>query len=772
MSEYLGINSKGMNPKTVAQLEKAMAGAIVANEDTHRALAAEIQRRGSRLGGDVGQNFGLNTGLHGNGFHNGLFGDGRYGHGQFGFGFGNGLGFGNFGMPGQGIGIRGQGSLSSFSGNTRAAHYKMGMCVQAYKGFGVAKNVIDLMANFASEGLKIKHPRKNIEKFYNRWAEHVNLQSRVKNILRYYYKYGNCFIYTTYGKIDDQSYDKMRRSKAKNLNLNNYIKVGGDTTDPTSKDKIKKTQKELNKPISEREIPWRYTLMNPFQMDLRGSKFFGMSRWVFVLDQETFNLIRSGGLKKYSSVDFLDETDVNLPPEFAQLAGKDEKDKDSRVVPLDPAKLWTLHYMKDDHEDWADPIIWPVMHDIFYKNKMRQMDLSVCNSIINAVTIFKLGDFKNGFIPPEKHFRKFAEFLRTPTSAMNLVWNDAVSIESNYPPVDRILGFQKYESVDRDILRGLGVPDTLLGGASSSNFSSGFLGVRTLLERLEEGRGEVIRWIKRQLRLIAATFGHRDIPSIKFGKMSLRDEKAEKQLILGLLDRNVISVESVLDTFGEDFAIELERLRDEQRIRDDEGLLQKHGPFTDPMATMNDEEVMDREEEQMDKEADRRMKEKKAEFKVKQRIQKQTQTQRPNGRPPNSGKKQQVKRETKPKGMAFISEYETEKRKALACINKVDELITKEILQAKSKKYKKSLSKKDRQGIEDISFAIASHYNLDVEVTFSNIQDVLRARNSVKHAVHNLYNEIISPGLSLDNRKLIMATAIAMYNMEVENAEG
>lgn len=771
MSEALGFNTKNLPKKVVVELEKSMAGAIKANDDNRKAWAAEIQRRGTRLGGDVGQNFGLNhNGDNGFGLFPGSFLDGRYGYGRSGYGrFGNSL------MPGNGIGVQGQGSISAFSGNTRASHFKMGLCVQAYKGFGVAKNVIDLMANFAAEGLKIKHPRKNVEKFYKRWAEHVDLQGRVKDILRYYYKYGNCFVYTTYGKIDDQAYDKMRRSKAKNLNIRGFRPIVADTTDPTTPDKINRTKKELNKPTSQREIPWRYTLLNPFQMGLRGSKFFGLSNWVFVLDQQTFNMIRNGSLKnKARTIDFLDETDVNLPPEFANLAGNSEEDgADPRVVKLDKARLWTLHYMKDDHEDWADPILWPTMSDIFYKNKMRQMDISVCNSIINAVTIFKLGDFKNGFIPPEAHFQKFAEFLRTPTSAMNLVWNDAVSIESNYPPVDRILGFQKYESVDRDILRGLGVPDTLLGGASASNFSSGFLGVRTLLERLEEGRGEVMKWLKRQLRIIAATFGHRDIPSVKFGKMSLRDEKAEKQLILGLLDRNVISVESVLEVFGEDFQIEIERLRDEQKIREEDGILQKHGPFTDPMATMSDEEVMEREEEQADKEAERAMKQKKADLRAQRKQGQQgTKPKNNNGRPPNSGSPQEKKRETKPKGMASVKEinwrvqYEEQKAHCLAHIENIERIITETVLSAKGKKYKKSLSKKERQGIEDMSFAVASNIDYLLPVDLSVIQGILEVYPKMNVRTAFIYDLMSNPDMTLQQRKNAMAGAIATYDME------
>jgi hypothetical protein len=763
----------------MAMMRDALDGAVQANEDSITAHAVkvkkamantDVQRRGHILPGDTSNNFGLNnqTNQFGNGFSpfNSFFGSRESFTSFFGPGAGPGFG-GGFNGPGG----HGQGSLSGFSGNTRAAHFKMGSAVQAYKGFGIIKNVIDLMANFASEGLKIKHPSKNVEKFYARWAEHVGLQSRIKDILRYYYKYSNVFIYTTMGVVDNTTYDRMKRAKAHERGRVDGFESTGDTNDPQLIKRIEDIEEERKKDGPFREIPWRYTLLNPFQMDLRGTKFFGQSRWVFILDEKTATMVGNNKLSvRKSVIDFLDQSKINLPPEFKNLMG--EGVKDVRVVNLDQTRLWTLHYMKDDHEDWADPMIWPVMHDIYYKNKMREMDISVCNSVINSITIFKLGDWKNGFVPPKEHFRKFAEFLRAPTAAMSLVWNDAVDVISNHPPVEKILGMQKYESVDRDILRGLGVPDTLIGGATNGNFSTGFLGVRTLLERLEEGRNTVLHWLNDQLRIIAAVMGHRDIPRVRFGKMSLRDEKAEKQLILGLLDRNVISVEAVLETFGEDFAIELERLRDEKKIADGEGILVKHGPFTDPMATMTDDEVMDREDERMDKEADRAMKEKQADRRVQTKMQRETKKQNPNGRPPNSkGIPQEKKRETKPKGMARILDYEKYKTSAASQLNTIEKFITGQLLDLRDKKYKKELTRSDRQAIEDITFVTASRMDPQPDPTDNTILKILEVHKTILPEVGRIYSQMKEDGMSLAERKNTMASALAMFEIQMWDME-
>ena len=308
------------------------------------------------------------------------------------------------------------------------------------------------------------------------------------------------------------------------------------------------------------------------------------------MDENTFKEMKEQTVRSGESVDILDESDVNLPPEFKNRM------KEDRVVPLNQTRLCVLHYMKDDHEDWADPMVWPVMNDILYKNQLRAMDMSVINSTINAITLFKLGNIEQGYVAPPEHYREFAQMLRTPTYSHNIIWNDAIEMESNYPPIEKILGIEKYRSVDKDILAGLGIPGILVDGATGGSFSNAFLQVRTLLEKLEEGRSEVMNWINKQLRIIATTMGHQQVPTVKFGQMSLRDEQAEKQLIIQLIDRGIISVEDVHEVFGIDTVQTLERIKRENELAE-EGILVQHGPYKEPMTDTLEEDMREMDQD-------------------------------------------------------------------------------------------------------------------------------------------------------------------------------
>ena len=82
----------------------------------------------------------------------------------------------------------------------------------------------------------------------------------------------------------------------------------------------------------------------------------------------------------------------------------------------------------------------------------------------------------------------------------------------------------------RTLCRGLGVPDSLLGGAEATtrNAQSAFVQLKTLVQRLEYVRSKALEWINAELRLSADAMGFRDLPTVIFGTMSfLRNEAAE-----------------------------------------------------------------------------------------------------------------------------------------------------------------------------------------------------------------------------------------------------
>jgi len=230
------------------------------------------------------------------------------------------------------------------------------------------------------------------------------------------------------------------------------------------------------------------------------------------------------------------------------------------MVQLDSSRVTVLSYKKLPWQTWAFPLIFSALDDINFKKMLRQMDSSSAADVIKSIVLFKLGNMTEGFPPDKKRFQKLASLLKSVSSAKNIVWDDLISIETSYPPIDKILGKEKYEVVDRDILSNFGVSEVLVSGRSG-NYSSGFLSVRTLQEKLETLREGVLReFIKKELNLVRRAVKLTRDPIVRFSTMSLRDETSEKKLITSLVDRKIVSPQTALESFGLDWELEQARL--------------------------------------------------------------------------------------------------------------------------------------------------------------------------------------------------------------------
>jgi hypothetical protein len=140
-----------------------------------------------------------------------------------------------------------------------------------------------------------------------------------------------------------------------------------------------------------------------------------------------------------------------------------------------------------------------------------------------------------------------------------------IEMQPHYPPVMDILGSEKYDQVNRDILIGLGVPEVLVGG-QGGNFSNSFIQLKTMVEKLNFVRGKVTEWLEQEIELVCQAMDIKMLPRVRFNEMNLEDESANRKLIVALLDRGVISVDSVLNIYGEDFILEIERMKQEKDI--------------------------------------------------------------------------------------------------------------------------------------------------------------------------------------------------------------
>lgn len=116
---------------------------------------------------------------------------------------------------------------------------------------------------------------------------------------------------------------------------------------------------------------------------------------------------------------------------------------------------------------------------------------------------------------------------------------------------------------------------------NGGGFTNNFISLKTLVERLQYGRDQLVRFWEKELEIIRKAMGFRYKAHIQFDRTSLSDEAAEKNLLIQLADRDIISHETLLERFKEIPQIENIRMKRELTKRDSAGP-PKAGPFHPP----------------------------------------------------------------------------------------------------------------------------------------------------------------------------------------------
>ena len=396
-------------------------------------------------------------------------------------------------------------------------------CVDIYYTTPVVRNIIDLMVDFASEGLKIEHKVDAQQRFYDEWARRSGFYELIPQIFHSILLTGNCFVMKRTGKISPAIQKEMSKASLEFPSVKNRV------------------------------VPISYTILNPTRIEIDQSELFDERIIQFRLSESDVKKIRKPSNK--SQRDVL----KSMSPDVRAAALK------TGVVILEEDKVTPLFYKKLPWQSWAYPLIFSCIDDINFKKMLRQMDESSAADVIKAIVIFKLGNTKENFGATQAMFSKFATLLKNPAEAKNIVWNDLIDVMDSYPPIDKILGSEKYDVVDRDILTNFGVSEVLVSGRAG-NYSSAFLSVRTLQEKLETIRTYVMNnFVIPELMQIQRAVNFRSKPKARFTSMSLRDEQSEKKLLMGLLDRKIISAQTMHETVGLDTDIEKMRISKENQ---------------------------------------------------------------------------------------------------------------------------------------------------------------------------------------------------------------
>ena len=599
------------------------------------------------------------------------------------------------------------------------------MCMDAYDKVGIIRNIIDLMGDFGCQGINIVHQSKSVEKFYQQWFKSVNGKERSERFLNNLYKAGNVIAYRSYAKLTPELTKYM-----KSLAADIKVEV------PNMKENL---------------IPWRYNFFNPLTVEMKDGDLS------LFLGQYNYSLSAGSFFDKFTDGDIPTDVLNTLPANIKKALLNKEK-----RIPLDPSRLSISHYKKDDWLQWANPMIYAILDDIIMLEKMRLADLSALDGAISNIRLWTLGSLEHKILPNKAAINKLRDILASNVGGgtMELVWGPELSFKESNSEVYKFLGSEKYTAVLNSIYAGLGVPPTLTGMATNGGgFTNNFISLKTLVERLQYGRDLLTRFWEKEIEIIRQAMGFRNKAFIQYDNMSLSDEASEKNLLIQLADRDLISQETLLQRFKEIPQIEKIRIQREVEDRNNNIIPNKASPYHSPQHKNDLEKIGLQTGKLLPKDvglkssvpADILLQPKGSPLGGGTGAPSAPKAPNPNGRPPlskDSGPRKQ--RIANPKSKPGVAELLVWTENAW---DNISEVLNGAFLSCNNKKNLRQLTKAEANDLEQLKIDILTNLDIFENVTAEAIYNILSLKKTTPQEFKTLLQErsINMDNMTIDN---------------------
>lgn len=436
-------------------------------------------------------------------------------------------------------------------------------CIDIYENEPIVSNIIDLMSDFGSQGVRITCADKNQERFGQQWFKYIKGPERCERFLSMLFKQGTIIIKRTDGKVPLKTQKKWKSAVGKN----------GENAPKNEVIKIEETD------TGRATIPLKWTYYGPCDVVMIGGELANfVGKPIFGLKINTQLRTEINQLAMLNMEQTKLEELKSLIPDYVLNA----INTNAQFFPLDQSKVYAYYYKKDDNQLYGKPIIRPIIKDIRHLNKLRAADSAALDGVISSVRLWTVGSLEHGIVPNKGAIDKVRNMVANCVAggAADLVYGPDLKFQESSTTSHQFLGSEKYQHCVNSINAGLGVPTSMTGNSKSN--TTDFMGLRTLVERLEYGRTILVEFLSEQLSIVQKAMGFTKEFKIEFDEMVLSDEAAQKNLFIQLYDRGVISLETLRYNFNIDNSdVEDAKVAREERKRG-KGIPHKASPYHNP----------------------------------------------------------------------------------------------------------------------------------------------------------------------------------------------
>jgi hypothetical protein len=405
-------------------------------------------------------------------------------------------------------------------------------CNLAYKQNALVRSVIDLMSEWATDGLKIVADNDKDQAIFDAWSNRIRLMTTAEQFCRWIGKAGNVVVRRRWG---------------------------------TSKRK---------------RIPLSYVFYDPVTIELVGD-FLGTipDKRRYAIKIPIYNVLNRN--QRFNDVE--QQIFESLPKEIKDAVNNVGKTTGSTYYyPIPENEIYVASYKKDDSEVWAIPFTYTVLPYILYNEKLQRTKMALLDSMMNPLRVFKLGDIVNGAVPSPAAGEALEKIISNSTEGgTDILWDNLIEVEVLYPPIEKM---KDLVDSDEKILYGLGIQVF----AKEVIKESAPIAIKDLVKRVEYVRNQLLDFVNTEIKYLCDGLGITKYPMVQFRYVDFYTEQTYINFMLELLDRNVISDQKVLEMIKENPAIEKARVNKEQALRDKEELPQKASPYHNPAQLMMD----------------------------------------------------------------------------------------------------------------------------------------------------------------------------------------
>ena len=378
------------------------------------------------------------------------------------------------------------------------------LCQKAYYNFSVFRNTIDLMTEFSISNLYYTGGSRKSREFFETLFRKINIDDLQSRFFREYYRSGNVFIYRFNAE--------MEKSDAFKINQTFGLS-------------------EANESI---EIPSKYIILNPSDIQLQGSIAFSRGVYYKVVTDYELQILRN------PKTDEQKEVFESLPEETKKLI-KDTKDTGMAAVtiPLNTDRLVAVFYKKQDYEPFSVPMGYPVLEDINWKQEMKQMDMAVARTTNQAILLITMGAKPEDGGVNQKNLMAMQKLFENESVGRVLISDYTTDAKFVIPDIGNILDPKKYDVVNQDIQMGLN--NILL---SDEKFANTSIKVQVFMERLKQGRRVFLEnFLMPEIRRVSKQMGFKNYPDAHFEEVDLRDTSVYSRIYSRLIELGVLTAE-------------------------------------------------------------------------------------------------------------------------------------------------------------------------------------------------------------------------------------